>query len=455
MLRAMLVDDEQMALEGLKLLIDWQAEGFVICAECTDAAQALQQLDDAKPDLILSDIRMPGMYGLQFLEAARNRGFDGQFVIVSGYGEFDYARQALRIGVAGYLLKPIEPSEAAQVLAQVRKNLVSREADSMSHAEYHRSLTALLVGRGDRAEALPQDALWCLATWGSPLPLERANEIVETFPQGTASTHIVGDKEYLALHWPGGEPEPSWQGAEALLDAMNRKMQKSEAGLLCELPQRRAELEERLNANLAALNEHIRALCHAVALRQPEAFKQRYAESEALCRAIGAEAKTRAKRHLITEFTRQLAGRPGELQHLLAAQDADMEELGLLTIRLLAPVKERISDRVCGYAQAHLAEPLTLRDVADALGYHPDYLGRIFREERGESFREWLNSCRVEKASALLLESGASVCDIASRVGYAQYKQFLQHFKQRYGQTPDQFRKSQPFTLPTLSPTTK
>ncbi len=443
MLRAMLVDDERMALEGLKLLIDWRSAGFVVCAECTNAAEALDRLADAQPNLIVSDIRMPGMDGLKLMEAARSRGFDGQFVIASGYGDFEYAKQAIRLGVAGYLLKPVEPSDASEVLAQVRKALISRDAGSSQRgAAFHHDLTALLSGRSAPTEALPKDDLWRLATWGTPLPLERVREIQSAFPEGAASTHIVEDKEYLALHWPREGQEPSWFDAEALFCGLCREVKKSEPAALSQLFGRRSALERQLNANLDALDASLQAVCLAVALRQPEAFSLRCAELEALSSACGAEAKAHAKRHMITEFTQKLSGRPAELQRFLAAQDASLEALGFLVIELLAPVKARISDRATEYALAHIDERLTLEDLAGALGYNPGYLGRIFREERGEAFREWLVNRRMENAAALLADTGAPVNDIVSRVGFYQYKRFLAHFKRRYGQTPESYRRA-------------
>lgn len=441
MLRAMLVDDEQMALEGLKLLIDWQAEGFTVCAECTNALEALERLGDAQPDLIVSDIRMPGMNGLELMEAARARGFDGAFVIVSGYGEFDYAKQAMRVGVAGYLLKPIDPLDASALLAQVRKDLIGREASrSQKSAAYHNDLAALLSGRTAQAGALPRDDLWRLATWGAPLPLERVIEILWSFPEGAASTHIVEDKEYLALHWPRGGQEPSWENAEALLSEMRRGFIKSGPCRLAELPGRRAELDALVNANLDALDALVRAMRTAVELRQTDEYRKCCREFEMLC--CGADAKARAKRRLITEYARQLAGRQDELQKFLAAQDADIEALGLTAIELLAPVKRRVSDLATDYAEAHIAERLTLEGVAEALGYNPTYLGRVFREEQGETFRDWLMSRRVEKAAKLLVETGAPVLDIANRVGYGHYKRFLAHFKRRYALTPEQYRRN-------------
>ena len=67
MLRVMLVDDEPLALEGLRLLIDWHAEGFSVCSECASASEALAALRKAKPDVIVTDIRMPGMDGLHLM----------------------------------------------------------------------------------------------------------------------------------------------------------------------------------------------------------------------------------------------------------------------------------------------------------------------------------------------------------------------------------------------------
>ena len=157
MLRAMLVDDEPLALEGLKLLINWQAEGFEICGECASACEALRKLPDANPDLIVTDIRMPGMSGLELLHAARQAGFDGQFVIVSGYSDFQYAKKALQLGVAGYLLKPVEPADAAVVLAHVRRKLIGRETESEKRQNtVHRAIGAMLTQGGAPEARAPQ-----------------------------------------------------------------------------------------------------------------------------------------------------------------------------------------------------------------------------------------------------------------------------------------------------------
>ena len=443
MLKVMLVDDEPLALEGLRLLIPWQAEGFTVCAECANAMEALDALPSAKPDLIVTDIRMPGMDGLEMMVEAKARGFRGQFAVVSGYGDFEYAQMALRIGVAGYLLKPIEPSEASLVLDHVRQSLVHLEAgaqDSLCKAPCE--IAALLADTAETGESTADGDHWRLGTWGAPLPYEVVRQVLAAMPEGQASSHIVGDKEFLALHWPPEAQEPSWGTVRDLLAREQRKLTLSPVATdISQILTLRQKLAEAMDSQFNAMMERVKALSRTVALRQPEEFKARCEELNTFCNACGAGAKAYAKRHFFAECTCQLAGRPDQLAAFLAAQDQKMEALGLLAIQLLAPVQERISDRIVEYATAHFCDRLTLESLADALGYNPTYLGRVFRDEQKRSFREWLSEKRVERAAQLLRDTDEPIYAVTEHIGYANYKQFLEHFKRRFGQTPEQYRR--------------
>lgn len=447
MLNVMLVDDEPLALEGLKLLVDWATEGFSVCAECSNAAEALRMLAPAHPDLIVTDLRMPGMDGLELMLAAKSHGYGGQFVIVSGYGDFEYARRALNIGVAGYLLKPIEPAEASAVLAHVRGMLIRREtAKTEPLAAYAQALSAWLSGTASPADAslLPETAgsVWRLATWGAPLCYGEIRNILAAFPEGSATAHIVEDKEYLALRWKAGSAEPDWSAAETRLRRLERRLVLSET---TEDPSRLNALRSRLSAQLdaasGALRKRLEVLTRAVALRQADECRARCTELEAFCNACGADVKKLARQQLIVECSRLLADRPEPMREFLQTQAGSFSDLCLLAIRLLAPAQERISDRVAAYVAEHAGERITVEDVADAMGYNATYLGRVFRDERGVGFREWLSALRVEHAAGLLCRTDACVCEIAEQVGYRQYKRFLRHFKLRYGVTPEQYRK--------------
>ena len=103
-----IADDEANIREGLKCIIDWEKLGFTICGEAGNGEDALRDILRLKPSLVLIDMRMPKLYGLEVLEQAQAQGFNGTFVILSGYSDFKYAQTAMKYDVKYYLKKPLE-----------------------------------------------------------------------------------------------------------------------------------------------------------------------------------------------------------------------------------------------------------------------------------------------------------------------------------------------------------
>lgn len=123
----LLVDDEPWILIGLKNLIPWEEEGFQIIGEASDGEKAWEKITCMEPDLILSDIRMPHLNGLSLLERLRKNGITTSVIFISGYSEFEYAQQSLRLGCSDYLVKPVEPEDLLQALRRVRETFQEHE----------------------------------------------------------------------------------------------------------------------------------------------------------------------------------------------------------------------------------------------------------------------------------------------------------------------------------------
>ncbi len=131
MYRVFLADDEPWALMALKNMIDWKSYGFVVSGEAEDGKQALERIEHTDPDLIISDIRMPGMDGLALMETLRKLGRKTPVLLVSGYTEFEYARKAMQLGCVGYLVKPVEENELIEYLKKIHFSLdENREKES-------------------------------------------------------------------------------------------------------------------------------------------------------------------------------------------------------------------------------------------------------------------------------------------------------------------------------------
>ncbi len=124
MLKVVLVDDEPSVLEGLLIFVDWRAIGFEIAGVASDGTSALSIIRDRKPDLVICDIRMPGLTGLELIERiSADLDTVPKFMLLSGYNDFAYAQKALQLGALGYLSKPLDAGELASELSNAAETI--------------------------------------------------------------------------------------------------------------------------------------------------------------------------------------------------------------------------------------------------------------------------------------------------------------------------------------------
>lgn len=446
MLRVMLVDDEPIALEGLQLLIDWHKEGFEIVALCQSAMEALKKLPSAKPDLIVTDLYMPQMDGITLIRHAREAGYEGEFNIVSGYSDFEKARQALELGVSGYILKPIDDKDASLAIDAARKAILLRAQSKKQGAScppYQAQLTAMLMGREYDADALPSGE-WRLLTWGSPLPIETLHQLqfrAEAM-QVKATAHILGGQEWLVLY-AKADTSKALADLRSAVALAGREVYAGDAvAKPFALIQEKKRLSQQLSRYQARLSEMLDELEKTVALRQTDEFVSKAGQLKAFCEAHSLRVKEQALSLWRACCARQFERQPDKLSQFIeeSVQADDVRSLGLMAIRLLSPDQQRLSDVVKERTQQGYAQNLTLERLAADLGYNAAYLGRVFREETGLPYRTYLTSVRIEKAAALIRETTDSIASIANTVGFIKYKSFLDHFKLSYGVTPDAYR---------------
>ena len=155
MRKVLLVDDEPFILQGLRAVIDWNAEGFEVVRSCANGREAYEYLTENQVDVIFADIKMPEMTGIELLRRIREEKVsDAFFIILTGFKDFTYIQTALRYDCMDYMLKPVEKTELVGILRRIAK--VSDERDeeeesrqSMEQAYLARNLMALLFGKYD------------------------------------------------------------------------------------------------------------------------------------------------------------------------------------------------------------------------------------------------------------------------------------------------------------------
>ncbi|MBD0379460.1 response regulator transcription factor [Paenibacillus sedimenti] len=126
MYRTLLVEDERKMREGLKRIVPWNEHGFHLCGDVENGREALSFIEQEKPDLVITDVRMPVLNGLELMMEVSGR-IDCQFIFISGFSEFEYVKVALRYGAIDYLLKPLDEDQLVEALTRAKQRL-DREA---------------------------------------------------------------------------------------------------------------------------------------------------------------------------------------------------------------------------------------------------------------------------------------------------------------------------------------
>ena len=139
-LRVLLVDDEIMIREGFKRLFDWEAHDCQVVGEAADGMEALTKMDDLNPDIAIMDINIPIMNGLKVIQLSRIKHPDTAFVIVSGYDDFAYCREALRLQITDYILKPVNYEEFGTCIDNLKIALFQRQSSGAGEQREERPI---------------------------------------------------------------------------------------------------------------------------------------------------------------------------------------------------------------------------------------------------------------------------------------------------------------------------
>ena len=173
MLRILLVDDQKFAIQGLISMLDWDRFQGVLAGTASSGEEALTLLETVHPDVIISDIKMGGMNGIELARQVRERMPHIQMILLTAHGEFEYARQAIQYGVINYILKPITRDKLEQLnclLAQTTEQLLLRQKSYLTvwdDSLKGRLLTALKNGDRDTLDEFFQSPLFAQLMLGN------------------------------------------------------------------------------------------------------------------------------------------------------------------------------------------------------------------------------------------------------------------------------------------------
>lgn len=150
MYKVLLVDDERIIREGIASIIDWQSLGLIFIGAAQNGLEAYEMIQKEQPRIVITDLKMPALDGLELISRAKEKFPEIQFVILSGFGEFELARQAMYLGVRHYLLKPCNENQIIEVLKEITGELLQKEsAEAAPDFDFDFGPIAQAIKQGD------------------------------------------------------------------------------------------------------------------------------------------------------------------------------------------------------------------------------------------------------------------------------------------------------------------
>ncbi|ASA24879.1 response regulator transcription factor [Paenibacillus donghaensis] len=494
--KLLVVDDEIWFREGLVQLISSNQLGWEVVGEAADGEEAVQAVELYKPDLIITDINMPVMDGLQLMEWLSRAHPEIRVIILTGYRDFEYAQRALRYGAVEFLLKPFSLDEAYRVLRKAYeelrlKQLKLRVTKQERQTEVFRAaLFGLPCERALREnwEQKWRAADFCILQVHSyELPGKNYTQsdinllhyavtnILQELLQGHQAEGLYFPlrKEAFAFLLEPGPAGVTYRNA--VKEAMSRFIGLETSWLELGAVQRFEELAEQYNevhsghgdgraGDLAAvdgfplLKEELLSLL--VTSNLPAA-EQRLAEYVDQAASLGLQScKTRIytlvtvfSSILLTDFKHVNAAAAGEglnpahileiqsVQELLSWAKEKCAEFLDIFDHWLNQQQDNVVVQAKQYIDGHYQTDCSLQMVAAHVHVTPNYLSNLFKKESGIGLTNYVSQLRIEEAKALLQFTRLRMMEIAERVGFDNSSYFTVVFKQLTGESPRAFRR--------------
>lgn len=499
MIRTVVVDDDSLIHVTLHSLIDWERCGCTVVQDCSSGTQALAYICQHPVDLLITDIKMPGMSGLELMRQLRQNACLPVTVVLSGYDEFELVREAFRLGAYDYLLK-----------ANISQEVVARLLDSLKQTVFHTAApSAALVPAGDAAPDL-EDGDYFAAVF----TVERFSQAAQRFGGNLRERmekpmlELVRQIRRLQGRAVLRARDPScyelyyrvhdWDGAQSAALSVVRQIQSvwrdfmnldTTAGISGVVPV--SGLQQAVaRCDVLCKLTVLRGQCGVCAQWEDGALAHIYQEQaencdgliSALCgddtqqlndqtglwfsglKQLDNKAHIQHILVLLARMGERLSGYGVDFFQVFPEQTDFHRLLGQFpspgerelwlhnTLRRVGEVcagvrRERQKgsiQRAQEFMRDNFTNPeLTLRTVADYVGFSEKYFSARFTKECGCTFINHLNDLRIRRAQELLVQTDMRVYEISEAVGYSSVEHFNHMFKKKLCISPKDYRKSQ------------
>jgi two-component system, response regulator YesN len=498
MLRLIIADDEKIIREAIGKLINWGDYGIELIATCKDGIETFDMICDEYPNIVLTDIKMPGLSGLELIKKAHEIDPDIEFIILSGYGEFEFAKQAMEFGVKHYLLKPINENKIIDAIQKAKIDITKKQALKKLQCEKEllsnqfqtiikkQFIIETLACKTDSENTIQRYSdlfefqynafslyyISYLEEYNLTEFVDRLTNLCETYRYCICFNVLyVKNTAIFIINTNDGVDFTLFNST-----ILSWKFAKMSVNFSCEQLKLNniKDLFRKLIPNIKRYqkvflvedNKTLKEIYNytAVLEKADEISKDIFIDSELLAQRIAdcfstvedtEFAKTLASKLAVQVITNMNSLQPHDLSQYFKnvndcnnvdnISDITINELSLIiseTDRDSVQYKNYI-EQTLQYVSQHFSDPnLSLKWISENYIFmNVNYLSKQFYKETGGKFSAYLNRIRMEKAKELLVNySTSKVCMIAKQVGFGENSQyFSQAFKKYTGQTPKEY----------------
>lgn len=491
MIKLMIVEDEKAIRETLSKSIKWDEIGVELIGTCKNGIEAYNMILDESPDLVMTDIRMPGLTGLELIQETKKMNLTISFIILSGYDEFEYARTAMRYGVKQYLLKPSTENQIREAVIQSIKDIremkmhleIAEQKNLLVNRIMQDAMYQLIIGGlAAKADELEDDLNRLIESYSKYMDfyyepyrlykvfyLEQGNlkEFLQNLKmQNKRGIYSIYVKNTLLMFEPNGysEKEISEVCNEKYREVMLEIDDYANLFELLKLILKKIRRYDTINivreGSLVTLNNsyniikrinHIYKNSQNVGDKQIEELCSYIEESVAFINDI--DGMRLVAGNIVMCFSAIAACTIMDTTDFMAriSDMQDLDEIKTTLNELLEKCRKPVCDDKYGelvqtvteYVKNNISDSkLTLKKIAEEeLFLNVDYVSRQFQKSTGRKFSQYLTEERIQKAKKLLLEGdGEKVAAVAVQVGYGENSQyFSQVFKKVTGMTPSRW----------------
>ncbi len=381
----LIADDESVIREGVERTILAHFPTFNVSL-ASDASEAASLLEREAIDVVLTDILMPGLNGLEFMRVSRRKYPNVKWVVISAHSEFSYAQKAVQLGARDYLLKPIGKQRLTELMDSLQAEIAKEKEAS-------------------REGALLRNGLKYLR---------------EAVFQRLAAGLDIGKMDLQ----PFSERHPTYYLIMVTLDAGNSNVHLEHfivENVLAEL------LDMRGDGFVISIDRQ--SLLGLVTLSEPDMIV-----------TLLADLKTHLKHYLKIPFQVLHSDQMTDIREVPSVVSRFRQASASEKFETLESGGDKAIDIALQYIQAHYAEDLTLEKVASVVFLNPAYFSLLFKQKTGQGYKDYVTSLRLEQAKSLLSGSELKLADIAERIGYNDVRHFTQMFRKKYEMTPTEYR---------------